>query len=178
MDEELLAEARDAARRMSAVQRQLDLAKADYNDAIRRMHIAGASMKEIAEAPDISHQRVHQVVESAGGSREWRVDAKPGASMTCSFCGRDRSDVARLVAGPGVFICDRCGQNARDTLVSTGPAAAEGRLFDPVSTSSTECSFCKQRAGKRNPVAIGSRDTGICSRCLEFMAEALDDIST
>ena len=28
--------------------------------------------------------------------------------LACSFCGRDNSDVAKLVAGPRVFICDRC----------------------------------------------------------------------
>jgi ClpX C4-type zinc finger protein len=26
----------------------------------------------------------------------------------CSFCGKTRAQVDRLVAGPGVFICDRC----------------------------------------------------------------------
>jgi hypothetical protein len=26
----------------------------------------------------------------------------------CSFCGRTRNQVDRLVAGPGVFICDQC----------------------------------------------------------------------
>jgi len=29
-------------------------------------------------------------------------------SQTCSFCGRGRRDVRRLVAGPGVNICDAC----------------------------------------------------------------------
>lgn len=28
--------------------------------------------------------------------------------LCCSFCGRDHTQVAKLVAGPGVFICDRC----------------------------------------------------------------------
>ncbi|HSC50760.1 MAG TPA: ClpX C4-type zinc finger protein [Gaiellaceae bacterium] len=26
----------------------------------------------------------------------------------CSFCGKDKSDVRKLVAGPGVHICDEC----------------------------------------------------------------------
>lgn len=30
------------------------------------------------------------------------------ALMYCSFCRRDHHHVAKLVAGPGVFICDRC----------------------------------------------------------------------
>jgi ATP-dependent protease Clp ATPase subunit len=26
----------------------------------------------------------------------------------CSFCGKDHTDVAKLIAGPGVYICDEC----------------------------------------------------------------------
>jgi hypothetical protein len=29
-------------------------------------------------------------------------------SLRCSFCGRPSADVARLIAGPGVYICDGC----------------------------------------------------------------------
>ena len=28
--------------------------------------------------------------------------------MRCSFCGKTRDDVERLIAGPGVFICNEC----------------------------------------------------------------------
>lgn len=28
--------------------------------------------------------------------------------LCCSFCGKGQADVARLIAGPGVFICDAC----------------------------------------------------------------------
>jgi hypothetical protein len=26
----------------------------------------------------------------------------------CSFCGKDHTDVSKLIAGPGVYICDEC----------------------------------------------------------------------
>lgn len=29
-------------------------------------------------------------------------------SCNCSFCGKDQSEVAKLIAGPDVFICDEC----------------------------------------------------------------------
>ena len=35
---------------------------------------------------------------AAKGRRSWR----------CSFCGKGEDKVRRLVAGPGVFICDQC----------------------------------------------------------------------
>ncbi|MDQ9749137.1 ClpX C4-type zinc finger protein, partial [Acinetobacter baumannii] len=28
--------------------------------------------------------------------------------MRCSFCGKTQEQVQRLVAGPGVYICDEC----------------------------------------------------------------------
>jgi ATP-dependent protease Clp ATPase subunit len=33
---------------------------------------------------------------------------KSKSKVTCSFCGKKRTQVAKLVAGPGVFICDEC----------------------------------------------------------------------
>ena len=33
--------------------------------------------------------------------------------LACSFCGRDETEVAKLVAGPKVYICDRCVAAAR-----------------------------------------------------------------
>ncbi|WP_329475121.1 ClpX C4-type zinc finger protein [Kribbella sp. NBC_01484] len=32
----------------------------------------------------------------------------PDTAMRCSFCGKDKSEVDRLIAGPGVFICNEC----------------------------------------------------------------------
>ena len=29
-------------------------------------------------------------------------------SLTCNFCGKKRDDVEKLIAGPGVYICDEC----------------------------------------------------------------------
>jgi ATP-dependent Clp protease ATP-binding subunit ClpX len=32
----------------------------------------------------------------------------PDTVMRCSFCGKDKGEVDRLIAGPGVFICNEC----------------------------------------------------------------------
>jgi hypothetical protein len=40
------------------------------------------------------------------------LDVAPGASrlgtLCCSFCGKDKAMVGKLVAGPGVYICNEC----------------------------------------------------------------------
>jgi len=43
-----------------------------------------------------------------GKHRDWR----------CSFCGKTKDKVRRLVAGPGVFICDQCIQLCNEVLES------------------------------------------------------------
>lgn len=36
----------------------------------------------------------------------------------CSFCGKGKDKVRKLVAGPGVFICDQCVQLCKEVLES------------------------------------------------------------
>ena len=33
---------------------------------------------------------------------------RPGDLRTCSFCGKNQHQVRKLIAGPGVYICDQC----------------------------------------------------------------------
>jgi hypothetical protein len=45
--------------------------------------------------------------------------------LACSFCGRGNADVAKLVAGPRVYICDRCVAIA--SRIMEGPSGDEPR---------------------------------------------------
>ena len=71
MDETLLAEARQAQERLIDAERDADVARAEFHRAVRRLHLHSASLRELASGLGLSHQRVHQIVESAGGSRRW-----------------------------------------------------------------------------------------------------------
>jgi len=37
-----------------------------------------------------------------------RLMTEPKTKLRCSFCGKDNTQVAKLIAGPGVYICDGC----------------------------------------------------------------------
>ncbi|MBA2615281.1 MAG: hypothetical protein H0U90_05790 [Actinobacteria bacterium] len=63
LDPALLTEARTTRDRFLELQHGLETARADYNHAVRRLHVAGGSLREIAEDLGLSHQRVHQIVE-------------------------------------------------------------------------------------------------------------------
>src|SRR5712691_3191414 len=110
LDERLLKTAQTHGERLAAAERDAQLSRADYHTAVRRLHLGGGSLREIAEALGLSHQRVQQIVRGAGGSwwqRVWRSRNAQRAAV-CTFCQRPPSEVAKLIAGPNVFICDAC----------------------------------------------------------------------
>jgi ATP-dependent Clp protease ATP-binding subunit ClpX len=54
-------------------------------------------------------------------------------NLFCSFCGKSQSEVGKLIAGPGVYICDACVRLSNDILnkelVTAGPE--KGPLLTP-----------------------------------------------
>ena len=62
-------------------------------------------------------------------------DKKPHDTATCSFCGRDGSEVSSMVAGPDVYICDHCIQSSvsilKDNLAAFNNKAAVKDLLTP-----------------------------------------------
>ena len=72
LDARLLGEARETRERLIDLQRDVERARVDYQRAIRRLHAAGGSLREISENLGLSHQRVHQIVESEAGETTGR----------------------------------------------------------------------------------------------------------
>ena len=67
LDEQVLAEAKRCAAALVDLETQTAHARVDYHHAIKKLHAAGGSLREIAEALELSHQRVHQIVEGPLG---------------------------------------------------------------------------------------------------------------
>jgi hypothetical protein len=64
LDEAALKAAREAREELLVRQRDAERARVDYHHEIRRLHAAGGSLREIADALGLSHQRVHQIVDA------------------------------------------------------------------------------------------------------------------
>jgi hypothetical protein len=101
LDEAILAEAKQARDKLLDLQSQAEHARLDYHHEIRRLQAAGGSLREIAEALGISHQRVHQIVEGdAPGPRMpvlppfTRGRGKRGEGFFTRFTGPARDVVA------------------------------------------------------------------------------------
>jgi hypothetical protein len=176
VDRDLLTNAVAAADRCAAAEQQADMARANYHHAIRQLHLAGAPLREIAQELRLSHQRVQQIVHSTGGtwwSRVWRGRAiRP--DMTCSFCGLPPGEVGKLIAGPGVYICDVCTSAAERAVRTQKSAETKGTAMAPVSARKrVRCSFCG-RKGVQELKLVGDGTHHVCHKCLELCRRILD----
>ena len=50
---------------------------------------------------------------------------KNGVSLKCSFCGKSQELVKKLIAGPGVYICDECIELCNEILLEEIPEYAD-----------------------------------------------------
>jgi hypothetical protein len=60
--------------------------------------------------------------------------------LLCSFCGKPEQEVAKIIAGPGVYICDVCVALCQDILAadraaSEAPSAQEQSATPPAPTA-------------------------------------------
>jgi hypothetical protein len=166
LDPELVAQAKDAAAKLSEAERQALVSRGDYHVAIRRMHLAGGSLREIAQTMGVSHQRVQQIVRGAGGSwwtRVWR-SRRIGPEAVCTWCGRPPGDVDKLVAGPHVYICDRCLAAAEHATSPFTNAQIHG---------TAKCSFCRKRPRPDRPVVTAPAGN-VCLDCLRMCRDIAD----
>jgi hypothetical protein len=169
LEEELLQKARAAGHDLTEAERRVQMSRAEYHTVIRRLHLAGGSLREIAQALSISHQRVQQIVEAAGGSwwqHVWRT-RRPAPDTVCTFCDRPPSEVEKLMAGPDVFICDACVAAAEKTLgglPTNGWAGGRPRM---------RCSFCSKPQGAER--RLGTHRAGnVCGECLATCRQIMD----
>jgi len=175
VDPDLLNEAKIAEAELIEAEHAADVARAEFNRAVRRLQLAGASLREVADALGLSYQRVHQIVKAAGGSRRWRK-AKIPRPGPCSFCGRTAEKVKTLIAGPGVYICDRCIPVASQTIATGEPAGPPSAVIEPVAVEDTaeKCSFCGKRRYQVAAMASAGA-TRICDECLRQCLEIVTE---
>jgi hypothetical protein len=193
LDPQLVREAQVARGRLLESQHAAERARADYHHAIRRLHAAGGSLREIAEELGLSHQRVHQIIDEAAEPTRWRWRRRGqvmhGPPGPCSFCGRSHQECEQLIAGPGVFICEQCVAQAT-RLSASAPVEgwAEGPLRLEASGSKARCSFCGKDARRvfflvaggpaGAPAGKFGRGARICDECLDLCLEILAETSS
>jgi ribosomal protein S14 len=183
LDAGLLEQAKAAEARVIDAEHDVEVARADFHRAVRRLQLAGASLREIANALGLSHQRVHQIVAAAGGSRRWRSRSSADRQLrSCSFCGRDRKHTKALIVGQGgTGICDRCIREADAAVAAGKPVPGQKATFRferiypvPDEARTERCGFCGKRRYQVPGMVAGER-ARICQECLSLCHEIRDE---
>jgi len=96
--------------------------------------------------------------------------ADKGTDLLCSFCGKSQSEVKKLIAGPGVYICDECIELCNDIIAEEyeKEEAKHTRLAIPepagIKTQIDEYVIGQERAKKILSVAVYNHYKRISSR--------------
>ncbi len=156
MDEVLLRAAREAQAALLERDYEADRTRLTFQHAVRRLHASGATLREMAQALHVSHQRIHQIVEGAEGKLVLKT---AHAVVACSFCQRDKNMTDMLVAGPGgIFVCDQC------IAASATALAAQASSETVQVVAGTACSFCgRATVSTARP---GNAPVGVCQECV------------
>ena len=86
-----------------------------------------------------------------------------GDLLRCSFCGRAQRTAAKLVAGPGVYICNNC--------------VALARSWDPLPPPGRSCGFCGTWPPEGGRVT-GHGPVAICEQCLDLCDQIIAEGQT
>jgi len=103
----------------------------DYSFVKTTLERQAKALERIAELlelhPEIKFQRDLRDAEEPRRDRNLRDH--------CSFCGRGKDQVTKLIAGPGVYICDACTtlcmEILEDPLVNPEKREAEVVKMEP-----------------------------------------------
>jgi ATP-dependent protease Clp ATPase subunit len=80
----------------------------------------------------------------------------------CSFCGKSHTEVKKLIAGPGVYICDNC-ITRYESLLDEAPSASTGAI----------CSFCGKTQAEVKKLIVG-RGVYIFDNCITICKGVID----
>lgn len=90
--------------------------------------------------------------------------------LQCSFCAKKQAEVARLIAGPQVFICDECITTCSQVIAEGEPSGKITLVLGK--QAETRCSFCGKKPVEVNRI-VGVPAARICNECIKICDEIL-----
>ena len=107
------------------------------------------------------------------------------AKLACSFCGKSRDEVRKLIAGPTVYICDECIDLCNDIIAeecdreeavtTDAPGAPAGP--DPWWTAPLVCPVCRLPKSSDDVLFVAAQ-RWICRACVDLVKTLADDPPT
>ena len=96
--------------------------------------------------------------------------------LRCSFCGKNQKQTRKLIAGPGVYICDECIEKAGQVITTGEVAATALSAIKPLGAdaATVKCSFCGKRRHQVSGLAVAAGGA-ICTECLALCNEIITE---
>ncbi|PWT96104.1 MAG: hypothetical protein C5B53_10310 [Candidatus Melainabacteria bacterium] len=91
-----------------------------------------------------------------------------GSRLTCTFCNKTQDKVKKMIAGPGVYICDECVKECDELLIAEKDKPTEK------ADSKLKCSFCSKPQTMVQKLLKGPTKY-ICNECVDLCDEILMD---
>jgi len=87
------------------------------NECVARCRQVLGPRLVVEDAPnDLERTTQDLPAQDIPDDEEITAERKPPDEHHCSFCGTLKTDVARLVAGPTVYICNECVELCEDVI--------------------------------------------------------------
>jgi hypothetical protein len=103
------AEARAAIRRAAAIAQQAGRGDMGTEHLLAALALdPGSRARRVLSRLGVSIAAVKKGLDCYVGPGKQRRRKRGKADLACSFCGKSQKQVKKLVAGPGVYICDEC----------------------------------------------------------------------
>lgn len=110
-----------------------------------------------------------------GKEGQENADDKSRQELSCSFCSKSQAEVATLITGPGVHICDECVDRCNDVLESevdtVETPSPEVRMIVPTGLS---CGLCRFPVEAGEFVMVADRGP-LCAACLDAIRAVTED---
>src|SRR5947209_20605461 len=113
-DHSLLRDARTVREQLAKLESDAERTRVAYYQAIRRLQASGMSMRDIADALDLSHQRVHQIVN--GGGQMPASTAQRNLVRRLMRRSRKECPPGGKPGEPGGLLLDRFYVDAREAM--------------------------------------------------------------
>ena len=103
------AEAVEAMRRAAAMAQQAGRSEVGTEHLLAALALdPGSRARRVLSHLGVSAAALKKGLDSYIGPGKQRRRKRGKADLACSFCGKSQTQVQKLIAGPGVYICDEC----------------------------------------------------------------------
>lgn len=103
------AEAREAIRRAAMLAQRAGLDQVGTEHLLAALALdPGSRARRVLSQLGVSIAAMRKGLDGYVGPGKRRRRRRGKADLACSFCGKGQEQVKRLIAGPGVYICDEC----------------------------------------------------------------------